>query len=89
MKPARLENLGEGYYNRAYTIPWHGGGKIRSQVVRVSLPIEPRWKILSEHATMEWVERNTELPVPQVYEVHDELERTAEPVSDAGDSPKE
>ena len=35
-------------------------------ILRINLPVEPRFKTLSEVATMEWVQENTNIPVPKV-----------------------
>lgn len=35
-------------------------------ILRINLPVEPRFKTLSEVATMEWVQKNTNIPVPKV-----------------------
>lgn len=46
--------------------------QILSQLVlRVSLPVMPGYKVASEVATMEWVRRNTCIPVPRVWLYND------------------
>lgn len=60
--PCTIQFLAQGAFNKLYTVSWPG----KDVVVRVTLPIEPKWKTLSEIATMDWVRVNTRLPVPKV-----------------------
>ncbi|RFU32943.1 hypothetical protein B7463_g3395, partial [Scytalidium lignicola] len=57
-----IEFLAQGAFNKVYIV--------RSLevevVVRVTLPVDPAWKTLSEVATLKWVRENTSLPVPEV-----------------------
>jgi aminoglycoside phosphotransferase (APT) family kinase protein len=61
-EPCEITSLGQGGFNKLYTIK-----SVEDEVVaRVSLPIDPKWKTLSEVATLTWVLENTGLPVPRV-----------------------
>jgi hypothetical protein len=52
--------LAKGAFNKLYTITSAEG----EVVVRVTLPIDPKWKTISEVA--KWVARNTNLRLPRV-----------------------
>ncbi|KAJ5528562.1 hypothetical protein N7527_001955 [Penicillium freii] len=54
--------LAEGALNRLYDV------KIDNEVfvMRVSLPIDPYYKTMSEVSTMDWISRTTNIPVPRV-----------------------
>ena len=54
--------LAQGAFNKLYDI--RAGDE--SLIMRVSLPVDPYYKTLSEVATIDWVSRNTQLPVPKV-----------------------
>jgi aminoglycoside phosphotransferase len=43
-------------------------------VMRVSLPVDPYWKTISEVATMQWIRLNTALPVPKILAYQDSRE---------------
>lgn len=53
---------GQGALNKLYTILCPRG----SFMMRVSLPVDPRFKTLSETATVELVRSSTSIPVPQI-----------------------
>ncbi len=55
--------LAQGAFNKLYviTIP-----KNAEALLRVSLPVDPRYKTLSEVATLGWMHLNTNIPVPRV-----------------------
>ncbi|KAK9240544.1 hypothetical protein V1525DRAFT_395294 [Lipomyces kononenkoae] len=36
-------------------------------ILRISLPVDPRYKTMSEVATMDWVHRTTNIPVPTIW----------------------
>ncbi|KAK1965744.1 hypothetical protein LY78DRAFT_703473 [Colletotrichum sublineola] len=57
-----IELLGGGAFNKLYIVRYAE----KEVVARVTLPVEPKWKALSEVATMQWVRQNTGLPVPEV-----------------------
>ncbi|KAK2015624.1 hypothetical protein LZ32DRAFT_602281 [Colletotrichum eremochloae] len=57
-----IEFLGGGAFNKLYIVK----NAEKEVVARVTLPVEPKWKTLSEVATMQWVRQNTGLPVPEV-----------------------
>ncbi|KAK1623475.1 kinase-like domain-containing protein [Colletotrichum phormii] len=60
--PCRIEFLADGTFNKLYVVESAG----QEVVVRVTLPIEPRLKTLSEIATLAWVRQKTSLPVPGI-----------------------
>jgi len=57
-----IEFLAQGAFKKLY-IARAGGEEV---VVRVTLPIDPKWKMLSEVATLEWVRKMNHLPVLEV-----------------------
>ncbi|GKT54219.1 kinase-like protein [Colletotrichum tofieldiae] len=57
-----IEFLAEGAFNKLYVIR----SAENEVVARVTLPVDPKWKTLSEVATLRWVQQNTSLPVPEV-----------------------
>ncbi|KAN0081905.1 Phosphotransferase enzyme family domain containing protein [Elaphomyces granulatus] len=54
--------LTQGAFNKIYNL------QVGNQtfIMRVSLPVDPQYKTLSEVATLDWVQRFTSLPVPVV-----------------------
>ncbi|KAK3682256.1 kinase-like domain-containing protein [Podospora appendiculata] len=62
-EPCKIEFLAQGAFNKLYTIT---SSQNQQVVARVTLPIDPKWKTLSEVATLDWVSENTSLPVPRV-----------------------
>lgn len=61
--PCGIKFLSQGALNKIFTIT----SADKQVVARVTLPIDPKWKTLSEVATLEWVQTNTSLPVPKVF----------------------
>ncbi|KAI0149256.1 phosphotransferase enzyme family-domain-containing protein [Pestalotiopsis sp. NC0098] len=61
--PCEIKFLAQGAFNKIFTIT----STNKQVVARVTLPIDPKWKTLSEVATLEWVRTNTSLPVPKVF----------------------
>ncbi|KAH8200307.1 hypothetical protein TruAng_005523 [Truncatella angustata] len=61
--PCDIKFLAQGAFNKIFTVT----STDEQVVARVTLPIDPKWKTLSEVATLEWVRTNTSLPVPQVF----------------------
>lgn len=59
--------MAQGAFNKLYLVQAAGQDDL---ILRVSLPVDPRFKTQSEVATLEWMSRNTELPVPKVM-LHD------------------
>jgi hypothetical protein len=55
--------LAQGAFNKLYVVK-NGDKEI---VARVTLPVDPTWKTLSEVATIFWVRNNTSLPVPDYW----------------------
>ncbi|OCL02706.1 kinase-like protein [Glonium stellatum] len=58
-----IEFFGQGALNKVYTVQCDKG----NFMMRVSLPVDPRFKTLSEVATVEFVRSNTDMPVPKVF----------------------
>lgn len=56
--------LSSGAFNKLYTVSVSIDSK--ACVLRISLPVDPRQKTLSEVATLDWVRQNTNIPVPRV-----------------------
>jgi hypothetical protein len=54
--------LAQGAFNKLYIV--RAGGE--EVVIRVTLPVDPKWKTLSAVATLKWVRTMTHLPVPRV-----------------------
>src|SRR2546423_1303702 len=54
--------LAQGAFNKIYDI--QAGNQ--DLIMRVSLPVDPRYKTLSEVATMEWMRHHTSLPMPDI-----------------------
>ncbi|KAJ5887322.1 hypothetical protein N7504_011369 [Penicillium tannophilum] len=54
--------LAEGALNKLYDV------KIDNEicVMRISLPVDPYYKTMSEVATLDWISRTTDIPVPRV-----------------------
>ncbi|KNG48669.1 kinase-like protein [Stemphylium lycopersici] len=62
--PCVVEFLAEGAFNKVYTITC---GDKQDYIVRVSLPVEPHFKTMSEAATIEYIRHHTDIPAPQVF----------------------
>ncbi|KAF6819441.1 kinase-like protein [Colletotrichum plurivorum] len=60
--PCSIDFLAEGSFNKVYVVT-HADGEV---VARIAMPLDPKWKTLSEVATIQWVHENTSLPVPRV-----------------------
>jgi aminoglycoside phosphotransferase (APT) family kinase protein len=58
-----VEFLAEGAFNKVYTIKCSDK---TDYVMRVTLPVEPRLKTMSEAATIRYVRYHTDIPVPRV-----------------------
>jgi hypothetical protein len=54
--------LAQGAFNKLYDVEIDD----ESLVMRVSLPVDPCYKTLSEVATVNWIRRTTNLPVPTI-----------------------
>ncbi|KAK3900004.1 phosphotransferase enzyme family-domain-containing protein [Staphylotrichum tortipilum] len=57
-----IKFLAQGAFNKVYVITLAE----KEVIARVTLPVDPKWKTLSEVATLRWVCKNTSLPVPEV-----------------------
>ncbi len=60
-----IKFLAQGAFNKVYLVTL--AEKQAEVIARVTLPVDPKWKTLSEVATLDWVCRNTTLPVPEVF----------------------
>jgi len=58
-----VEFFGQGAFNKLYKITSPAGVFI----MRVSLPVDPRYKTLSEVCTLDFVRANTDIPVARVF----------------------
>jgi hypothetical protein len=58
---SEVKLLAKGVFNRLYIV----ASDDKEVVVRVTLPIYPKWKTLGEVAILQWVAQNSSLPVPQ------------------------
>ncbi|KAK4096662.1 kinase-like protein [Parathielavia hyrcaniae] len=63
--PCDIEFLAQGAFNKVHVVKFPGQEK--EVIARVTLPVDPKWKTLSEVATLQWVRHNTSLPVPGVF----------------------
>ncbi|KAI0173230.1 hypothetical protein GGR52DRAFT_377602 [Hypoxylon sp. FL1284] len=61
-KQYEVEHCWDGVFNKIYNVTYD---KDR-YILRVSLPVFPRFKTESEVATLRWIDSNTRLPVPKV-----------------------
>ncbi|KAL9618894.1 MAG: hypothetical protein Q9160_006419 [Pyrenula sp. 1 TL-2023] len=59
----RIRFLAQGCFNKLYTVDLDG---VRA-ILRVALPVDPYHKTISEVATIDFVDRNTDIPVPKVF----------------------
>ncbi|KAI9692851.1 MAG: hypothetical protein M1822_004845 [Bathelium mastoideum] len=59
----------EGMWNKLYLITSKNErtGAITERIFRITLPVNPWFKIQSEVATMEYVRKETSIPIPKVY----------------------
>jgi hypothetical protein len=62
--PCHIKFLAQGAFNKVYVVIFPE--KEKEVIARVSLPVDPKWKTLSEVATLQWVRDNTSLPVPEI-----------------------
>jgi len=62
--PISISFLAQGAFNKLYDIMTPNN--LESLILRVTLPVDPRYKTLSEVATMNWVRENTNVRVPRV-----------------------
>jgi hypothetical protein len=58
--------LAQGAFNKIYDI--QAGNQ--DLIMRVSLPVDPQYKTLSEVATMDWMRHHTSLPVSEIMAHH-------------------
>jgi aminoglycoside phosphotransferase (APT) family kinase protein len=61
--PCAVEFLAEGSFNKVYTITCNNEPEY---IIRVTLPVHPRLKTMSECATIEYVRHHTNIPAPRV-----------------------
>lgn len=58
-----VEFMSQGGFNKIYSVSCTKGDFI----MRVALPVEPRWKTLGEVSTLNLVGERTDIPVPKVF----------------------
>ncbi|RMJ10436.1 hypothetical protein CDV36_009937 [Fusarium kuroshium] len=61
--PVQVEFFAQGAFNKLYQVMIPDQPSL---MLRISLPVDPRYKTLSEVATMRWVNAVTTIPLPQV-----------------------
>ncbi|KAI9707006.1 MAG: hypothetical protein M1820_004594 [Bogoriella megaspora] len=66
----------EGMWNKLYLITSEkeGTGVITERIFRIALPVNPWFKMQSEVATMEYVRKETSIPIPKVYVFESSME---------------
>jgi aminoglycoside phosphotransferase (APT) family kinase protein len=62
--PCVVQFLAEGAFNKVYTVKW---GSNTEYVMRITLPVHPRLKTMSENATIEYVRHHTDIPAPRTF----------------------
>lgn len=62
--PIATSFLAQGAFNKLYDIITPKNSE--ALILRVTLPVDPRYKTLGEVATMNWVREHTNVPVPRV-----------------------
>ena len=50
-----------------YSITIHSEPDARNYMMRISLPVDPKYKTLSEVTTVEYILSHTNIPVPKIY----------------------
>jgi len=67
MDGCRVKAFSDGTFSKLYLIKATTGKKTRRLVMRVSLPVDPRWKTLGEAMTLGFVRRTTScIPIPKI-----------------------
>lgn len=61
--PCVVEFLAEGAFNKVYTASCDK----QDYVMRISLPVDPHFKTMSEAATIEYIRHHTDIPAPRVF----------------------
>lgn len=56
----------QGGFNKLYLIECKDNRPQRQYLIRVSLPVEPMYKTLSEVNTIAWIKKETSIPVPTI-----------------------
>ncbi|KAH6860900.1 kinase-like domain-containing protein [Alternaria rosae] len=59
-----VQFLTQNKFNKAYTVTC---GSSQEYVLRLTVPVDPRSKTMSEVATIKYIRHHTEIPVPQVF----------------------
>ncbi|KAJ4247472.1 hypothetical protein NW762_013147 [Fusarium torreyae] len=62
-KSVEVEFVTQGAFNKIYQITIQDQQPL---ILRVSLPVDPRYKTLSEVATIRWLSINTTIPIPRI-----------------------
>ncbi|KAH8731051.1 kinase-like protein, partial [Phaeosphaeriaceae sp. PMI808] len=62
--PCQAEFLSEGIFNKVYTVTYDDTKQI---IMRIPLPVYPRHKTMSEHATINYIRHHhSDIPIPNV-----------------------
>ncbi|KAF5012205.1 hypothetical protein FDECE_1721 [Fusarium decemcellulare] len=62
-KTLNIALFAQGAFNKLYAVSVQDQPPL---LLRISLPVDPRYKTLSEIATIRWVSANTAIPVPRI-----------------------
>ncbi|KFY30403.1 hypothetical protein V493_01936 [Pseudogymnoascus sp. VKM F-4281 (FW-2241)] len=62
--PINLSFLAQGAFNKVYVLATPEDEE--DLILRLTLPVDPRFKTLSEVATVEWLRHNTDIPVARI-----------------------
>ncbi|KAK2810754.1 hypothetical protein FQN49_008517 [Arthroderma sp. PD_2] len=65
-RPCSVSFFSQGAFNRLYHVQCDQNAAQTSYLMRVSLPVDPNFKTLSEVATLAWIQQHTSLPAPRV-----------------------
>lgn len=68
-RPCSVSFFCQGAFNRLYHVHCEQNEQNAQEngyLMRVSLPVDPKFKTLSEIATLAWLQEHTSLPVPKV-----------------------
>lgn len=66
-EPCEVEFLVEGAFNKVYLARC---ALAKEYIVRVTSPVQPRFKTMSEDATIKYIRYHTNIPAPTVLNVH-------------------
>ena len=61
----KVQSLAQGAFNKVYAVQ-RQGPQDEELIMRITLPVQPYFKTISEHATIEYLKQHTTIPVPEV-----------------------